>query len=170
MDIGAILLLLAMVIVVAGFILKPFREGGPDIWEEDLRLSELQAERERVLGALVELDFDNELGKVPEEIYAPQRKALLAQGAAVMQLLEEEYPDQARGDAIEAQIEARRKQIEDLVDEDDPLERIIQQRRSGSAAQEKPAERPAGKARFCPECGLQAEAGDKFCTACGTKL
>jgi uncharacterized membrane protein YvbJ len=30
--------------------------------------------------------------------------------------------------------------------------------------------KPAGKARFCPECGQAVQAGDRFCTACGTKL
>jgi hypothetical protein len=170
MDIGAILLLLTLVLVVAGFILKPFREGGPDVWEEDLELSELLSERERVLDALVELDFDNELGKVPEEIYGLQRKALLTKGAELIQQLEQGYPDETGVDPIEAQIAARREQVRQITDSDDPLEQKIQQRRAASAKKAKTPAKPAGKAKFCPGCGQQAVAGDRFCTACGTKL
>jgi hypothetical protein len=170
MEIGTILLLLALVILVAGFIFRPFRDGGPNVWEEDIELSELLSERERILDALAELDFDNELGKVPEEIYLPQRKYLLATGAEVFKKLEEDYQAEPMDAAIEAQIAARRGQMEKIVDQDDPLEKIISKRRQKSAApKEQPASR-AGRTKFCSECGEPVKAGDQFCTSCGNKL
>ena len=98
MDIGTILLLLALVLFVAGFIFRPFRNGSPKVLEEDLKLSGLLSERERILDALVELDFDNELGKVPDDIYPKQRAYLLATGADLLRKLEEEYGDHAGED------------------------------------------------------------------------
>ncbi|MEN8241971.1 MAG: zinc ribbon domain-containing protein [Chloroflexota bacterium] len=169
MDVGSILLLLAMVVLVAGFIFRPFRDGGPDVWEEDIELSELLSERERILDALVELDFDNELGKVPEEIYLPQRKYLLATGAEVIKKLEEDYQADAEDLAIEAQIAARRSKIEEIIDEDDPLEKMISKRRK-SASPKKQAAKGSSKAKFCAECGSAIKPGDQFCTSCGSKL
>lgn len=169
MDIGAILLLLTMVLVTVGFILKPFRDSGPVVWEEDLELSELLSERERVLEALAELDFDNELGKVPEEIYEPQRAHLLKFGAKVLKTLEEKYPEQTGSDAIEAQIAARREQVKQRTDADDPLEQMISQRREAGRSGEAPAA-AGGRAKFCSQCGEKVEADDRFCIKCGSKL
>lgn len=169
MDVGTILLLLALVILTAGFIFRPFREDDPEVWEEDIELSELLSERERILDALVELDFDNELGKVPEEIYLPQRKFLLATGAEVIKKLEEEYQADAADLEIEAQVSSRRSKIEEIVDSDDPLEKMISNRRK-KAAPKKQVSKKASKANFCSSCGTAAKTGDQFCTSCGTKL
>ena len=170
MDIGTILLLLALVIFVAGFIFRPFRDGSPEVWVEDLELSGLLSERERILDALVELDFDKELGKVPEDIYPKQRKFLLATGAEVLQKLEEAYGEQASGDALEDQIAARREQVKDLQDEDDPLESMISKRRAAVAKPAKQVVKSSAKTKFCSECGAPVKAGDRFCTACGNAL
>ena len=170
MDVGTILLLLAMLVLVAGFIFRPFRDGGPDVWEEDIELSELLSERERILDALVELDFDNELGKVPEEIYLPQRKYLLDTGAEVIKKLEEDYQADADDAAIESQVAARRSKIDELVDEDDPLEKMISKRRKKSASPKKQAAKGSSKAKLCTECGSSLKPGDQFCTSCGSKL
>lgn len=170
MDIVAILLLLILVIVVAGFILRPFRDGGPEVWEEDIELSELQAERERILDALVELEFDNDLGKVPEEIYEPQRRSLLAKGAEVIKQLEDEYQIGAGADRLEDQIAERKRRAAELVGEDDDLEKLIRQRRASGAQPGAKRPQKTAKAKYCPKCGQLIEPGDRFCTACGTKI
>jgi ribosomal protein L32 len=140
------------------------------VWEEDLELSELLSERERVLDALVELDFDNDLEKVPDEIYGIQREALINEGAGILRELDKFYPEQSSGDGIEDQIAARRAEVKQLEEEDDPLEAMIRQRRKASSTPKQAAAKPAGKTKFCPECGEAVLSGDRFCTKCGTKL
>lgn len=180
MDFGSILLLLALVIIVAAFIASPFRQAPKReaVGEEDIELSQLLAERERVLDALAELDFDAEMGKVPDNLYPLQREALLKRGADVLRLLDayhekvdEEGEDhearleraariRAKGDdPIEAMIAARR------VKGTDAVEAKVAARRAGTSA---PA--AVGKAKFCPSCGSALQSGDKFCPSCGQKL
>ena len=90
MDFGSLLLLLALVIIVAAFVASPLRHAPKReaVGEDDIELSQLLAERERVLDALAELDFDAEMGKVPDDLYPLQREALLKRGVAVLQLLD----------------------------------------------------------------------------------
>lgn len=87
MPLSSILLLLALLVLVALFVARPFLDphSADEVSNE---VSPWIAERERVLDALAELDADFQLGKVPEEIYQPQRKQLLAKGAEALKELE----------------------------------------------------------------------------------
>ncbi|UYN91761.1 MAG: hypothetical protein KIT70_10435 [Anaerolineales bacterium] len=112
MDVGSLLLFVALLVLCGLYVARPLL-AEPD---EDLNpeLANLQAERQRVLEALLELDADWEMGKVPEEIYQPQRQQLLAEGAAALRALEKadlEQPDQVdtERDELEAMITAYRK-------------------------------------------------------------
>lgn len=160
MDFGSILLLLALVIVVGAFIARPLQERGKTAAVElDIEYSELLAERERVLEALAELDFDNEMGKVPDSLYPMQREALVKRGAAVLRLLDEHQhqPAVETGDDRETV----------AYDRDDPIEAMIAARRG-----EKPAKvaKNHTKDKYCANCGAKLEPGDKFCAGCGKKL
>ena len=78
MDFGSFLLILGLLILVGLYISKPLLERTATIVSaEEQELSALQAERDRILTALQELDFDHTLGKIPEESYPNQRKMLL---------------------------------------------------------------------------------------------
>ena len=88
MGLGSILLILALLCLVALFVALPLLRDqrlGPGL---DAERSHWIAERERALEALLELDFDHQLGKVPEEVYAEQRRLLLRQGAEALRRLE----------------------------------------------------------------------------------
>ena len=162
MDIGSILLLTALIVIVGAFIASPLRGkwgSGVEGHELDIELSELLSERERVLEALTELDFDNEMGKVPDDLYPIQRESLLKRGAAVLRLLDEHQPPQDDGEAA----------VSDELAEagDDPLEQMILARKL--AKKQKTAKKDT-KSHFCPECGENLQPGDKFCPGCGHKL
>jgi len=159
MDIGSIILVFGLTGLVFLYIFRPIRARMPAlVSKEEMALSPLLAERERIIDALVELDFDNELGKVPEDIYEIHRTRLLDQGAEVLRQLDELQPGVrvAGVDQLEEKIAGRRSAASQT---DDPLEAKIAARRA--------AQKPAGKEKFCHECGDKIKAGDQFCANCG---
>ncbi len=181
MDIGSIFLILGLLVVVGLFISRPFleRQATPVTPEEQQR-SALLAERDRVLNALQELDFDHTMGKIPDEDYPAQRTLLLQQGAQILRELDayqapspgEVLADDAE-ERIEAVIAARRGEVVVPVGSngsgtriaaaspDDDLEVMIAGRRR---------ERKEKAAGFCPQCGSPVQVSDRFCPRCGTTL
>ena len=85
MDIGSIFLILAILVPVVLFIARPIMERSATVVSaEEHQYSALLAERDRILTALQELDFDHDLGKIPEEAYSTQRVNLLRVGADLL--------------------------------------------------------------------------------------
>ncbi len=169
MDIGSILLVLALTILVAVYISLPFRQKKTlFISEEEHKLSALLAERDRILNALMELDFDYDLEKIPEEIYPLQRNSMLERGADILRQLDAFY-EGSSGDAsdrLEATVAARRADAKKIsVDKDDPLEAIIAARKENSKKVT-----PNKETKFCHNCGNKTLTNDQFCTKCGTSL
>lgn len=186
MEVGAIFLILALAVVVGLFVSRPFLSSRPvrpvvesvDSTQEGHHRSTLLAERDRLLNALQELDFDHGLGKIPAEDYQPQRSSLLQRAANVLRELDamgetgsqtnaEEWVEQAvaarRADGLlkanatevgavavaEVPVEAAR---------DDDLEMLIASRRK---------QRQEKSGGFCPKCGRPVQKSDKFCSNCG---
>ena len=88
MDLGAIFLLLALLILVGLFIFSPFSERrARGVSKDDQEISALMAERDRAINSLQELDFDFSLDKIPAEDYPDQRAALLKRGAEILRQL-----------------------------------------------------------------------------------
>lgn len=175
MDIGSILMLAAVVLGVAVYIGGPFIRSPRarvtahhlDTPQDHIR-SALLAERDRVLTALQELDFDHALGKIPEEDYPTQRMALLQSGAEVLRKLDEMEPASGRASAesrLEAAVAARRadarREANPAAVPADELEAQIAARRR--AREEK-------SAGFCPKCGKPVQKSDAFCPRCGAPL
>lgn len=189
MDLGSILLILALLLLVALFVARPFMEKGSAAEESlikpeasaDHERSALLAERERLVNAIQELDFDYALGKIPEEDYPVQRQILLQHGAEVLRRLDEMEPETGRAsaeDRLEAVIAARRadatlagaavggngngrKHAVAVAAPDDALEVILATRRR---------ERREKAAGFCPRCGKPVQKSDRFCPKCGAKM
>ena len=167
MDLGAIFLLLGVLILVAMYVARPFIVRERRLVSEGHELSVLMAERDRILNALQELDFDHALGKIPDEDYPAQRLILLQKGADVLRQLDEMQPSRAAGtteDRLEAAIAARRADAgaaQPSTMSDDDLEELIAKRRSASK------EKVSG---FCPKCGKPVLVTDSFCPNCGRPL
>jgi hypothetical protein len=168
MDIGAFLLFLAVLVLTVLFIARPFLEKRqPAVAAGGHELSALLAERDSIITALQELDFDNSLGKIPAEDYPRQRAELLQHGAEVLRKIDLLSTKTASsGDAekrIEAAIAARRADSavqgsQSSGDVDDELESLIAARRS---------ERKEKSGGFCSNCGRPILASDRFCPHCG---
>lgn len=177
MDIGSIFLVLGLLILVVLFISRPlFERTATVVSQEEHELSSLLAERDRILTALQELDFDHTLGKIPEEDYPSMRTALLQQGADVLRKLDAYGSEVAESDVearIEAAVAARRADARRLspaagngggarvAEADDDLEVLLANRRRARS------EKSAG---FCPKCGGPVQKSDRFCPKCGKTL
>jgi len=170
MNIGAFLLVLAVFVLVGLYLYAPFLGRGRDLVEDEHReASTLMAERDRIVNALQELDFDFKLGKIPAEDYPAQRTALLQKGADVLRRLDEVAPPggpMRRGDTLSRLERAAAAGGADapaaggLISDDD-LESLIAARRK---------DRKDKAAGFCPRCGKPVLVSDRFCPSCGKSL
>ena len=169
MDIGALFLTLAITTLVAMFLIQPYMERRTKfVSAEEHEHSHLLAERDRYINALRELDFDFEMGKIPEDSYPTQRAELLKKGADALRKLDEYEGAKSTSaeDRLEAVIAARRADATDAnesaptLNADDELESLIAARR---------AKQKVKSGGFCPNCGHAVLATDKFCTNCGKK-
>lgn len=170
MEIGAILLLLAVLILTVLFVSRPFFSGRrmQAVSSEEHEVSSLMAERDRLITTLQELDFDYTLGKIPAEDYPNMRAVLLNRAAEVLRGLDAlQAGSSANGaaeDRIEAVIAARRADAaarKPGAASDDEIEELIASRKSARR------EKPAG---FCPKCGKPILRSDRFCPHCGTSI
>jgi hypothetical protein len=193
MEIGSLLVILALFILVGYFVARPLlssQASRPISASDNLsdhEISGLMAERDRILAALQELDFDHALNKIPEEDYPIQRGILLQQGAQILRRLDSVQPTAPKisaEDRLEAAVAIRRADAARAVpsalqaaasgiltaeapaeaqapDGDDSLEQRLANRRR--ARQEK-------SVGFCPNCGGPVHKSDRFCPKCGKTL
>lgn len=163
MDLGFIFLAVALTGLVIFLVAQPFidparlrqRAAGPD--------EQLTQERDTILNAVRDLDFDYATGKLTDEDYAAQRAALMARGAAVLKQLDAAGAA-AGASPIEQAIAARRKTATGAVEGGPSIEQAIAARRK-TAASAVPA-----TGLNCPGCGAGVGAGDRFCPDCGAAL
>ena len=144
MTAGSILLGLALLILVGLFLARPFlvpRQRPSHLSQRQRQL----AQKEAIIAQIRDIDFDHQTGKLPDDIYQPQREYLIDQAAQLLQTLDAQAPNAPFIDdpAIEAAIEA-----------------AVAQRRQP----------PLSTVRFCPQCGQPVDADDNFCAACGYQL
>ena len=169
MDIGSILLGLALLLGVAFIVARPLLDQAGAAAREPGPAEALLFERERILTALRDLDFDHATGKFLDDDYAAQRAQLLAQGADVLRQLDALAP--AAGPIAEPA----------PTSVDAEIEQAIARRRAHSAPAAPPrramdteieaaiADRRQS-ARFCAQCGQPLRPDDKFCGACGAAV
>jgi hypothetical protein len=168
MQIAAILLTLGVIILVGLYLYTPFLERqSRRVTEEEHELSALLAERDRAINSLQELDFDHDLGKIPEGEYPAQRIDLLQKGADILRQIDSFSPKGGSAQDTESRLEkavaARRTDASSKPEEltDDDIESLIIDRRKSHT------DKSAG---FCPNCGKPIMATDKFCPSCGNTL
>jgi len=144
-DLGSLLIVAAIAVLAIAFVVRPLANGAePALSEEERRHSALQAARDQVLSALVEMDADYAMGKIEAEDYRRDRAELLARGAQVLREIDQAGPA-ASSDGGEwgVEVEAR-------------VARLRADSVSGDA--------------FCAQCGSRLQPGDRFCSRCGTPV
>lgn len=171
MESGAIYMLLILVTIVVLFVIWPFVAGRRIrvASAEEHELSSLLAERDRLITALQELDFDHTLGKIPAEDYPSMRADLLQRAATTLRRLDGFQAQATAVDAsarVEAAVAARRADAAEgqpapKLLSDDELEDLLAARRA------KRKEKTDG---FCPSCGKPVFQSDRFCPSCGKAI
>jgi predicted RNA-binding Zn-ribbon protein involved in translation (DUF1610 family) len=171
MDIGSILIGLALLIAVAFIVAQPLIEPRRRQVAEKGEADRLRQQRDQLLVALRDLDFDHALGKIQTEDYTPLRAELVAEGAAVLKRLDAlgQSQPQAGSPDLDAKIEqaiaARRKARPAAAGA------VCPSCNASVKADDLFCPRcGAALARRCPKCGTVAQAGDRFCAKCGAKL
>ncbi len=160
MDIGAILIGLAILVLAVPYVASPFRkqtksslkrEKGSD---QKTNLGDLKQQEESALKKLRDLDFDYQTGKITPEDYQPLRSELVAEAA---NLIEAVRQDEAR---FEERLRVRREA----------------KARKGSCptcggplTSEDSYCPTCGQpvVTTCPNCGKTIQVGDLFCSGCG---
>ena len=182
MEIIVALMGLALVVAVAVYIAAPFTARPREIAApEESSRDRLLAERNTVLTAIRDLDFDFQTGKLLEEDYRTVREKYAVRGVAILKELDT-LPEPNRQpvvparrqkaatmDEIEAAVQARRRATSQAIGraaEDDDIEAAIRARRQ-SARRNPQSEIQAMQ---CPVCGKPVDSIDKFCAKCGAAL
>jgi len=195
MNIGSLLLILALLLLVGMFIARPLvnREStvrSPESDQADHELSALLAERDRILTSLQEMDFDYALGKIPEEDYPVQRALLVQQGAEVYRQLDRLEKTEARDDMearVEAAIATRRRlaatpglvqgggrmpvlEAEGIIEVGGGINLPAADDELEVLIANRRRTRLDKSAGFCPQCGRPVQKSDRFCPKCGKAL
>ncbi len=91
MSIPGLISALVLLVVVGYIVLRPLLapKGEEESIASPTRLDELNTQREAVLAAMRELDFDYQTGKLTEADYAERREALVQQGVALLQEIDQ---------------------------------------------------------------------------------
>lgn len=161
MGIGSVLIIAVIAILTAGMISRPLWEGSTGrktAVKEDPERSSLLSEKERILSAIRELDFDHTEGKITDEDFTAQRAILIRHGGKILQDLEtgEKTPEKVES-ALPAHLPVESGQPQG----GDEIEEMI------AAYRGKIKAKAVG---FCPHCGKPVRQDDFYCPRCGTKL
>ena len=161
MEPAAILFLLIVLAIIVHFVTRPFfKRQRVQAVESSHEYSSLLAERERLLTALQELDFDQTLGKIPTEDYPSQRATLLQKGAEVLRQLDAISPSLAKQAGGKDPGTENASNLNAPLSDDD-LEELLSKHRNT---------RKDKTAGFCPKCGKPILQADVFCPSCGHPL
>lgn len=152
MDISAIIVVLALALVVGAFVARPLLRGGTRAASEaEQELSVFEAERDRILAALQELELDFKMGKILPEDYQASRAEWMAQGVRALKQI----------DLLEDHQAGARESGAPPPDLETELEAAVARLR-GSQGET--------RSGFCSRCGAALVAGDRFCSRCGSPV
>lgn len=157
MNLGAILITLAIAAVVIAYIGRPVvQHQGVALSASEVEVSILEAEKERILGIIQEMDMDYAMGKITPQDFQAQREAMLKQGADVLRKLDSLTGKGDLGAGVPDHHEfAGEPDVEALIEAE-----VARLRGRGKEA----------ATGFCAQCGQELLRGDRFCSKCGVPL
>jgi hypothetical protein len=163
MEVGTLLILIALVLVVIMFIARPFFDV-PLVNDKTHGLTGKQVDNQKgypflmerydsVLANIDELEGEFTQGKLTEDVFLSARAELLQDGTEIMLALQKIEKDH--------QFSKEVLEIQDHEQRDDRIEEMILEHRKIRE------EKMIG---FCPRCGKPAQKSDVFCSRCGNRF
>jgi hypothetical protein len=156
MNIGAVLIGIALLVLVTAYVARPLFEkqgqGNKGPAAITTRRAQLIARRDAVYALIHELDADRQTGKVNDEDHRTQRERYVAEGVSLLQQLDALSSENGRA-ALETEIEA--------------AVRTLRQTRQPASRATQPTNQPT---HFCTQCGHPTTPGHNFCGHCGAPL
>ena len=154
MNVGAILVGIALVIGIVAYVARPLFERPESGRRQQAETASTRAQlinrRDAIYAVIRELDADHQTGKINDEDHQALRKRYVTEGVAVLKQLDA-VPSHDGRSALEAEIEAQ----------------VLALRRSGTA----PGATGSGSiTQFCTQCGHPIDPEDRFCARCGAAL
>ena len=153
MNIGAILVGIALVVAVTAYVARPLSEGTPSgVRIRDAggaRRARLSHQRDAIYALIRELDVDHQTGKITEQDYRSLRERYVTEGVSVLKQLDALPATDGRS-ALDNEIE----------------EQVLTMRRR------QPTDRASRRTvvEHCTQCGHPADPEDRFCARCGASL
>lgn len=158
MELGAIFVGLAMFVATLPFVIGPFKRNLNNGSKKSANLLPHGEQKQNVMFALRDLDFDFKTGKVSDEDYEILRAELVADAAEYFQS-EESLKDEH----IEAMISARQALLS--------KSRECSNCGSSVEADSRYCSQCGTSLEIhCPSCGKGIQDDDFFCTTCGENL
>jgi hypothetical protein len=163
MNLGVLFLLLALVLLVGTLVARPFLSNREKSFRTKDQAfdssaahhrSSLLAEKERLLAAIQELEFDHTSGKVSDDDFSEQRSELIREASHVAGVLSHEFPGEIAQNNQEREPGSPTSNY-------DELEELIAKRR---------LQLNQKSTGFCPKCGKAVLESDRFCPKCGHTL
>ncbi len=139
-----------LLLVVLLFVAQPLlrsKQAGPRTASANRRWLQLSADRDAAYGAIQELYFDRDVGKVSGEDYGDQHAALEESALTILRELDQ----LSSGDVTDIEARVRRDLM--AISNAGPL--------PGAATKD---------AAVCPSCGGDRLADHRFCPHCGGRL
>ncbi len=158
MNLGAIFVGLALLVLVIPFVVSPFRENNRHKLAPAASIAASPAsQREQVILALRDLDFDYQTEKIREDDYARIRAQLLAEAADFIQA------EQREDALIEEKIRAHREAASPT----QKCQECGRHLRSGDLFCTGCGSKTTVR---CQSCGNLNRSDDNFCSKCGTRF
>ena len=158
MDIGVISACLLLLGLCGYFVARPLLTL-QNATAGDVSVRQLNERKEQIYASIIELTFDNELGKLPDADFQRMRGELESQALSILEQLDQRGQQSSGGD-IEQRIEREIVALQRQTEHPD-LPRV-------EPRPEFPPTPPMAAAKFCGQCGTARRGADRFCTQCGT--
>jgi hypothetical protein len=155
---------LACILLLAGC---GFYIGRPLIARRDGPLGGISARhlterKEQLYATILELEFDRELGKLPDEDFQRMRDELEEEALEVIHMLDQ-LNGRTDSDSVERRIEEELAQIQ----AQNPQESVVVQAEIPATEAAVPLHTPMPQSNFCGQCGAKRQTEDRFCPQCG---